>query len=118
MTVFDDFYCGAVAGSDGAACQSWLQAGRDHRWAPPAPPGAAWQAWVPAAAALVVVVTLLLAARALRATRKPAETTGPSLPRAVPTARQVTVAGTRGHERTRAGQDTRTEARSAVSPGW
>ena len=115
MTVFDDFYCGAVAGSDGAACQSWLQAGRDHRWAPPAPPGVAWQAWVPAAAALVVVVVLLLAARALRATRKPAETTGPSLPRAVPTARQVTVADTRGHDRTRPAPDPRT---SAVSPGW
>ena len=117
MTVFDDFYCGAVAGSDGAACQAWLQAGRDHRWAPPAPPAFDWARLVPVAMALFVVVALLLAARALRATRKPAETTGPSLPRAVPTARQVTVAGTTWRYGTVPAQDDRTEAHS-VSPGW
>ena len=58
---FDEFYCSSVANSDAAAaCERWLQVGRDHRWAPPpaSPPGFDWTAWVPALAAVVVVVTL------------------------------------------------------------
>ena len=118
MTIVDEFYCGSVAGQDADACRAWLQAGRDHRWAPPAPPpGYDWGRLVPVAMAVVVVVTLLLAARALRATRKPAAVR-PGVPRPVAVGYQQTVAGTTWHDHTVPARDARTEAHSATSPGW
>ena len=119
MTILDDLYCGSVAGQDADACRAWLQAGRDHRWAPPPAPVATsfdWQAWVPAFAAVVSVLAVLLMVRGLRATRPPV--TSSAMPRPGAVARQVTVAGTTWHDRTVPAQDARTEARSGVSPGW
>lgn len=113
MTIFDDLYCGSVAGQDADACRAWLQAGRDHRWAPLAPATFDWVGWVPALAAVVSVLALLLLVRGLRATRKPA----PEMPRPGAVAHQVTVAGTTWHDRTVPARDARTDAHS-VSPGW
>jgi len=117
MTIVDQFYCAGVANSDSAAaCERWLQAGRDHRWAPPAPATFDWVGWVPALAAVVSVVAVLLMVRGLRRTRKPAAVR-PGVPRPVAVARQVTVADTRVYDRTVPAQEARTDAHS-VSPGW
>lgn len=118
MTVLDQAYCVAVAGSDRDACQAWLQAGRDHRWSA----GGTGASLLPTVVLLVVAAAALwVAVRALRSTR-PTRTAvqpppvGPTRPGAAATAPPVPAAGTRWRDSAQLEQDGRAEAHNGAGP--